>query len=323
MRIAVTGANGFVGSNLANYFHTLGWETTAVVRPGADSGQIDPGVQVRPVDYLSPADLASALANAEIVVHNAGKTRTRSFSEMLAANVVVTRKVLEACNRNPGCQRLIYISSQAASRPTPELRAVSEDESSAPVDWYGRSKALSERIIRAECAQAWTIVRPASVYGPGERDFLQLFKSIKSGVKFSLGSRDQQLSLIHISELCEFLRLCCTSANARNQLFFASDGVAYSQSRFMVLVEELLGKKALTLRIPQPLAKLAGYAGDLAESVTGRTGLVNSQKMKELLGPNWVCSNEKARGLLGWDPVPDLEGKLRQTLDWYIKQGWL
>lgn len=323
MRIAVTGANGFVGSNLANYFHALGWETAAIVRSGADTGQIDPGVQVVPVDYFSPTELASALASSEIVIHNAGKTRTRSYAEMLAANVVVTRKVLAAFNHNPGCRRFIYVSSQAASRPTQELRAVTEEETSAPVDWYGRSKALSERIIRAECAKEWTIVRPASVYGPGERDFLQLFKSIKSGVNFSLGSQDQHLSLIHISELCEFLGLCCTRENARNQLFFASDGVAYSQSRFTALVEELLGKKALTLKIPIPLAKLAGYAGDLAETITGRTGLVNSQKIKELLGPNWVCSSEKARDFLGWEPVPSLEGKLRQTLDWYIQQGWL
>ena len=152
MKVAITGANGFVGSNLAAHFLTRGYEVLALVRPAANTSLLPSSLSVLSVDYSSPEDLASKIAEADLVIHNAGKTRTRSYAEMIAANVVNTRQVLSAINKSPACRRFIYISSQAASRPTREPREVTEEEEPAPVDWYGRSKALAERIIRPECA---------------------------------------------------------------------------------------------------------------------------------------------------------------------------
>jgi nucleoside-diphosphate-sugar epimerase len=321
MKIAVTGANGFVGSNLANYFHSQGWDVTAIVRPHADISALDPGIDVRRTDYET--GLEEALAGTEILLHNAGSIRTLTFAEMVSANVATTRRLVDAFNRIPTAKRFIYISSQAASHPSKGNECVNEDEASAPVDWYGRSKALSERIIKTQCSREWTIVRPASVYGPGEKDFLQIFKKIKSGISFQIGSQDQYLSLIHIRELCEFLSLCCTEANAARQVFFASDGETYTHRQFMDLAANLLGVKTVHLTIPTPLAVVAFHAGDLLERVTHRISLINKQKMKELINVNWVCSIAKARNLLGWEPHADLEGNLAATFAWYKDRGWL
>ncbi len=321
MKIAVTGANGFVGSNFANHFHSLGHEVVAIVRPDSPLNLLDPDIEVRRTDYQT--DLDAALNGVEVLIHNAGAIRTRSFAQMVAANVGTTRWVMEAFNRSETGRRFVYISSQAASHPSRGNEEVSESEPSAPVDWYGRTKLLAERIIKAECAKEWVVARPVPVFGPGEKDFLQLFKAVKAGISFQIGSRDQYLNLIHIDELCAFISLCCTHPQAAGEVFFASNGKTHTHREFMSLSAKLLGKKALNIPIPTPLAVAAFHAGELFETLTGKVTLVNKQKMKELIGVNWVCSIAKARSLLGWDPSPDLEAQLGQTFAWYRDHGWL
>ncbi len=321
MKIAVTGANGFVGSNIANHFHTLGHEVIAIVRPHSSLKLLDPAIEIRRTDYQT--DLKKAIRGVEVLIHNAGSTRTRSFDQMVAANVGTTRRVMEAFNLSETGRRLVYISSQAASCPSLTNEPVRESDTSSPVNWYGRSKLLAERIIRAECEKESVVVRPVPVYGPGEKDFLQIFKAVKAGVSFHIGSKDQYINLIHIDELCDLISLCCTEAQAAEQVFFASDGETYTQREFMTISARLLGKKSLQITIPVPLAMAGFYVGELFETLTGRVTLLNKQKMKELIKLNWVCSIDKARDLLGWNPRADLEAGLRNTFAWYMEHGWL
>lgn len=322
MKIAVTGANGFVGSNFANHFHSQGHEVVAIVRPDSPLNLLDPDIEVRRTDYQ--ADLDTVLNGVEILIHNAGAIRTRSFAQMVAANVGTTRRVMEAFNRCETGRRIVYISSQAASHPSRGNEEVSESEPSAPVDWYGRSKLLAERIIRAECAREWVVARPVPVFGPGERDFLQIFKAVKAGLSFHIGRREQYLNLIYIDELCSFTELCCIHPRAAGEVFFASNGRTYTHREFMAACAKALGrKKTLDIAIPVPLAVLGFNAGELFESLTGKVSLVNKQKMKELIGVNWVGSIAKARELLGWTPQPDLEANLAKTFAWYKDHGWL
>lgn len=323
MRIAITGANGFVGSNLANHFHAQGHEVAAVVRPGADCSLLQSGIVINQVDYNSLSDLQAAFSSANLIIHNAGKTRTRSFEEMIIANVVTTRRIIQACNSTPACTHLIFISSLAAGKPSRDGTKVTEDSGSDPVDWYGRSKLLSERLIRDVCHKSWTVVRPSSIYGQGERDFLQIFKMVNAGISFHLGREDQLLSLIHIDELAEFIEFCAENANAKGQVFYASDGEVYTHTQFTGLAARILGVKTRELSIPIPLARIAFHLGDVFEGITRKTTLVNTQKMRELININWICSIDKARKMIGWEPKPDLEANLRSTLDWYKQQGWL
>ena len=322
MKIAVTGANGFVGSNFANHFHRLGHEVVAIVRPNSAVELLDPAIAIRRTDYQT--DLDAALEGVEVLIHNAGAIRTRSFAQMVAANVGATRQLMEAFNRLETARRLVYISSQAASHPSRSNEEVSESEPSAPVDWYGRSKLLAERVIRAGCAKEWVVARPVPVYGPGEKDFLQLYKAVKAGLSFHIGPREQYLNLIYIEELCLFIELCCTHPRAAGEVFFASNGKTYTHREFMAACAQALGrKKTLNIAIPIPLAMAGFYAGELFETLTGKVTLVNKQKMKELINVNWVASIAKARELLGWDPRPDLEANLRKTFAWYREHGWL
>ena len=136
-------------------------------------------------------------------------------------------------------------------------------------------------------------------------------------------SGERHFSLIHVSELCAFFELCLARKEARNELFFASDGIVYDQAQLTASVEKELGKKAVIIKVPEPLARVTARAGDMVQKATRSTGFINTQKMNELLAPNWLCSIQKARSLLGWDPRPDLESRLRETFEWYRVKGWL
>lgn len=323
MKIAITGANGFVGSNLANYFHRKGFDVMAVIRPQADTTLLEPGIALFRVDYADPAALSNAFEGVGIVIHNAGKTTALSFDEMISANVGLTRKALTAAQTQPSLKQFIYISSLAATRPPAPGETLTEAQDVAPLTWYGKSKALAERVIRAECKVPWTIVRPVSIYGEGDRDFLTIFKLLNSGINFRIGHKDRQLNMIYIQELCRFIELYLSRETALGQVFFASDGETYTQAQVATLISSLLGKRRLNLVLPESLVKLVFLGGDAINRLRGRSSLFNRQKLKEMLVPSWTCSITKARDLLGWDPDPRLEQNLKATLEWYRSRGWL
>lgn len=323
MKIAITGANGFVGTNLCNAMLGAGHLVTALIRSNADTSLIPEAAQQAIIDFSNPDSISRAIANCEVVIHNAGKTRTLTPEEMLAANVGNTNSVIEAVNATPGIKHLIFISSQAASRPSIDGKPISEGSPSAPVTWYGKSKLIAERMIQARCAVNWTILRPVPVYGGGDKDFLALFRSLRGGIGIRLGGRDQIINMLHVSELTAFVQLCIEHQAAAKQVFFVADGNEYTQSGIQRAIAGVMGRPFKEITIPTPLAKGAFILGDLVSHCIGKASVLTKQKMLEIMAPNWNCSINKARQLLGWDPVPRLEEHLLETYQWYKDHSWL
>jgi nucleoside-diphosphate-sugar epimerase len=75
----------------------------------------------------------------------------------------------------------------------------------------------------------------------------------------------------------------------------------------------------LPVAVTTPIAIVAG----LQERLTGRPALLNGQRIKDMRQPYWLCSGEKARTELGFEPLTDLDTAVRETVDWYQEQGWL
>ncbi len=323
MKIAVTGANGFIGSNLTAYLASEGQQVRAIIRPGADSSLLSSSIQICSVDYHIPDTLSQALAGCDVLIHNAGMTRSRAHLEMIEANVGLTRAMVAAANATAGLKRFVLMSSQAASRPSETGEPVSEDDPEAPLTWYGKSKLLAERVVQRDCTAPWTIIRPVSVYGGGDRDFLQMFKAARLGIALRIGKRQRMINMIHISELIDFIYTAITSREAENQVFFASDGGSYTQSEVSCTISGLTGRSSRQITIPDPLARLAFSMGEMFVPASGKAGVLNRQKMLEIMAPNWTCSIAKAKALLGWEPTPRLRENLMETYTWYREHGWL
>ena len=322
MKIAITGANGFLGSRLASRLSEGNTQTIAILREGANLQLLRSDVVIRVVDYNDPASILSVIDDCDVLIHNAGKVRTRTPEEMLDANLGITSKVLEAVNQSK-LKHFIYISSQAASAPSPDGEAIDEDFPSAPVNWYGKSKLWAERMIQKRCSVPYTILRPVPVYGRGDRDFLSLFKAASMGLCLGMGSDQQLINMIHVNQLCDLIKLCICNPAAYGETFFASDGHSYTQKEISDAIAKAVGKKSIRIRVPKLLANIVFTGGDLWEKVSGKTGLINRQKYLELSAPHWNCSCDKAMRLLGWKPRGNLQQLLKKTHVWYCSHAWL
>ena len=124
--------------------------------------------------------------------------------------------------RNPHVKRFVYVSSLAAAGPCKNGVAVTEDCSPCPVSDYGRSKLEGEKaVLQYRDLIPVTIVRPPAVYGPRDRDMLVLFKMIKKGVFFDLGTC--YYSLLYVDDLVQGIILCAESKKAEGKIYFLSD----------------------------------------------------------------------------------------------------
>jgi nucleoside-diphosphate-sugar epimerase len=323
MRIAITGANGFVGSNLTKYLMKKGHEVTALVRRTANVSLLPIKSTVAEIDYHDLNSIQSAFAGHDIIIHNAALTRADNWEEMKDINVGLTEKVVEAVNNSDTVKQLIFLSSQAAAGMGELNKPKTEEDIPQPITWYGKSKLMAEEIIRNRLTKNWTIIRPVSVYGPGDKDFLQTFKMMKNHLSVSLGLRDKYISLIYIEELNLFINKCLDNEKAWGQVFFASDGQVYTHKMFSDAMQSAVHTFSLHLAIPDALVFYVAALGELRNKIQPKSSIVNMQKFKELQGRYWTVNIDKARRLLDFNPKPNLAHHLNTTWIWYKEQGWL
>jgi nucleoside-diphosphate-sugar epimerase len=323
LRIVITGANGFIGSNLTRFLMKGGHDVTAVVRKTSNGSLVPIKCKILEVDYCSIESIKQAITNQDIVIHSAALTRAESWQQMKEINVGVTEKIVEAVNASESIKQLIFISSQAAAGMGERHKPKTEEDLAKPITWYGKSKLMAEEVIKNRLLKEWTIIRPVSVYGPGDKDFLQTFKMMKNHISVSLGIRDKYINLIYIDELLVFINKCIDNPVAFHQVFFASDGKTYTHKMFSNAMQNAIHTYSLHLTIPDAVVLYVAALGELKNKLQPRSSIVNLQKFKELKGRYWTVSIDKARKLLDYNPRPNLTHYLHSTWIWYKEQNWL
>ncbi len=322
-KVAITGANGFVGSNLVTYCLAKGCEVTGLVRKRANLSLLPPGFSPHKMDYRDRQSMKKILSGQEILVHNAAITRGKNWQQFYEHNVGLTADLIKTANEVASIRQFVFISSQAASGVCSSTAGKREHEECLPVSHYGRSKLLAEIEISKNCTKNWTIIRPASVFGAGDSDFLQYFKLIRSGFSLLIGFRPRYISLIPISGLVEMIYRTFGNPKAYREIFFASCNSYYSWEEFVRSLEMAMNKKTKCMRIPEFLVYPVAFWGELKGKIAKKPALLNLQKLKEMKGEFWICDTGKARELLGFDLKIDLKDALRETYEWYKEQGWL
>jgi nucleoside-diphosphate-sugar epimerase len=307
MIAVITGANGFIGTHLVRRFREAGWDVRPVVRQDFRSGNVD-----------------RLLDGADITVHAAGATRAPSHALLRASNVELTERVLEASKRG-GVRRFVYISSQAAAGPAASHAAPSTERSSPmPVEAYGRSKLQAEQLIRNAGAVPFVIVRPAAVYGPGDRDFLPLFRLASHGVALHPGNKHQWISIIHVDDLVGGVLRAATDMAAVANTFFLANEQPVQWSSVFQQVAACAGKKLhIDMQVPRFLVDIAAAGGDLVGRATGRAPLLTTEKVALSDAPHWICSSEHARRAIEFITPTTLQAGMCATYHWYLTNGWL
>ena len=328
MIVVVTGSTGFIGRHLVDALLQRGAEVRALVRPETPSGRRDPRVGHWEADLLDDRSVRESPIwhGATQVYHLAGVTKGRTLDQFRAGNVFPTANVLAAlAGRGGKPPRIVLVSSQAAAGPARSADApVRESDQPAPMEAYGRSKLQAEQAtLRYRNVLPITVVRPSSVYGPGDRDFLNVFRQERRRVAIRAVPRDHALSLVHVRDLVRSLIDAAEQTVAVGRTYFVANDRPVTWGELYDAIDGVIGRTPIGVPLPALLRDVAARGGDIVSGITGRATIVNRNKALLARPRWWLCDSSAARTELGWnEEIPLLDG-LRETYNWYVEARWL
>ncbi len=326
MRAVVTGGAGFIGSHLIEALVQRGDEVVCVERPGASRRWLD-GLDVcyRDSGLEDVAQLAAALAGANVVFHLAGLTEARSPRDFYAVNTEGTARLFHAAAaHNGGAPRVVLMSSLAALGPCRNGDRLSPDTVPYPISHYGHSKLLAEAVAHAFADRVpATIIRPPSVYGPRERGVLKLFRLVRRGIALSVGSWDREVSLIHVGDVVHALLAAADCDRAVNRTYCIAHPERVTWRGFARAVGQALGREPLLVCVPPAVAWVIAVAAEGGARLRGAAAILNRERVRELVQERWVCDPSRARAELGFCPQYPVARGVAETAAWYREARWI
>ncbi|MFP4459616.1 MAG: NAD-dependent epimerase/dehydratase family protein [Candidatus Zixiibacteriota bacterium] len=325
-KVIITGGTGFIGKHLVRLLDGKGYETIVPVRETSDtSGLPKNTITVRAsLKNLSP--LKPYIEQADYIYHLAGMVRARRKAELFLINTKATVDLayLTMANKGENFKRFVFVSSQAASRTSE--KPIRESESCQPQSSYGESKLKAEeKLLRDFPNLDITIIRPPSVYGPGDKDIFIYFKMGHRGFLPVLGRPDRLISLVHVHDLVRGIVFAAESQNSTNETFYITDCQPIKwielARKMKVAIKSVSGKNPKIIKIPMSFAKIIAFFNEAGASLKNSAPVLSSEKVDEMAG-QWVCDSGKICSL-GFEPKIALEEGLKQTYEWYLKNNWL
>jgi nucleoside-diphosphate-sugar epimerase len=320
--VLITGASGFIGRRLRDTLLGRGQDVVALARPS--SPEPERGRAAR-ADY-GDLDALTALMRAErprLILHVAGATKGVRYPDFEQANVLPTRNLLaalDAARHTP--ERFVLVSSLAAYGPSTAEHPKVESDPRQPIEHYGASKKAAEEVVEAGKVP-FTILRPGGVYGPGDVDYLEIFKMVAGGWNVFFGNRHRLFSAIYVDDAVEGILQAAAHPGATNRGYFLSAGAPVSWETFHGTVVEVAGKRVRELDLPEALVTLAALGGELATKLDGRPRLFNRQKATMGRQAAWTCASAAAERDFGFTPKVDLLTGVARAYEWYRQEGWL
>lgn len=318
-RVLLTGATGFVGSNVARAFVETGYEVRCGVRVTSDTRALDGlAVELVPLDLgHAGEELTAAMREVDTVVHAAGITRARREGDYGAVNAEGTRR-LAASAVAAGVRRFVLISSLAARGPD----ASSKDGRDRPVSAYGRSKLAAEAYLRDFDGRMEIVaLRPAAVYGPRDKDFLPLIKLARTGW-IVVPNTPLLLQPVYAEDVA-LAALATARGPADFGPFPVADTGRYTWREVAEGLGEALGRRVRAVRLPAGVLVSAGCVAGWAAKLRGAAPFFDERRARDLAVNAWTCDVSGTEEALGWRAeVPLFEG-LERTVGWYRKSGWL
>lgn len=324
--VLVTGANGFIGSHLADRLIAKGYSVRCLVRKTSRLKWFNlQQVELVYGDLSDPESLNRAVEGVDTVFHLGGKTKAATREDFFQANAVGTRNLLQAVlKKSKNLNRFVYVSTQAAAGPSLDGNPVRETDPTRPVTPYGESKLAGEKAVLEMSSEIpVTIVRPPTVFGPRDMDLFKLFQTVSRGIRPILGWKERCLSVIYIEDLVSGLMLAAESQQALSRVFFINTEDSIPLQEFITVIAETLGKKTIPVFIPGLLFVVLICTNDLLCRMIGKTTILNRSKIPEFLSRYWISDSSRIRQDLGYAPKYGLTEGIRITADWYRSEGWL
>lgn len=316
MRVVVTGADGFVGHPTCQRLASAGHEVIALVRRQRPMEGLVAHQVIVCEDLHSGHGLEQALEGSDALIHLAARTHvlndtaSNAEAEYTRANVDLTDRLAGAAIR-AGVRRFVLASSIKVNGEQTDGVPFTAAMPPAPLDGYGRSKAMAEQVLRAKAGSRLEVVilRPPLMYGPRMKgNFARLFAVAERGIPMPLGSIRNARDILSVHAFADLISHAFSHPAAAGRIFLARDGTAVSTPQLFDAIARSLGRQARLFPIPGKMLSLAG-------ALTG-----HSAEVQRLIGDLEIDDGE-TRAILQWSPSTNMDDALRDTAAWWKRRA--
>jgi nucleoside-diphosphate-sugar epimerase len=322
----VTGASGFVGSQLVDYLINKGHVVKCILR-GSSSRRWLEGKNVEIINsgLFEKESLKKILKDANYLFHVAGVVKAKTEEEYLKGNVETTRSLLDVVLEiNPKIKRVVIISSQTACGPSSDGKPCNEKTVEHPITRYGKSKLAQEQLAKKYMDRLpISIVRPPAVFGPRDTEVYLVFKTYQRGFLGLIGFNKKLLNLVYIDDLVKGIYQVAVSEKAIGQTYFIGSQEFYDWIQIGNVISKSMGRKALVIRVPHIIVFIVAAFAQFFALFSSKAATFNIEKAKDFVQKYWTCDVSKAVNEVGFRQEVSMEEGIKRTIDWYREVKWL
>lgn len=332
--VLITGAGGFIGGHLVEAALAAGLETWAAVRASTRRDYLTDGrIKFLELNFDDEQALERAIADHlaahgpwTYVIHNLGATKCTNYLDFERVNYYYMRLLVDLLVKHDAVPRVFLLMSSLSVMGPGDERGYTpfgDSDIPQPNTRYGVSKLKAETYLQSVSAFPYTIFRCTGVYGPRDRDYYLMMKSIARGVDFTVGFKRQMLTFLYVKDLARGAMMAL-EAGPRRRAYFMSEPRAYTQAEFRRLVCDRLGRRVvLPVKAPLWVVRAVCAVAEWWGKVRLRPSTLNGDKYKILCQRNWQCDTSAAERDLGFVAGTSLADGVRETVEWYRQAGWL
>lgn len=341
MKILITGASGFIGSFLCEESLKRGWETWAGMRETSSRRWLQQErLQFAFLDMTNKEKLRKQLETYkkkverwDVIIHAAGATKCLKRKDFDLHNYECTKNLVNTLGELSMLpSQFLYVSSLSVlgdireeQNPDGTYNDMLATDEPHPNTAYGESKLKSEIFLRDNIACSCTIFRPTGVYGPREKDYFIMAKSIKQHVDFAVGYKKQVLTFVYVRDLVDAIFAAIGKGDiADKKTYLVSDGCNYPSRAFSDLIQKELGvKNVLHIKAPLWFLRVVSAVAECFSHITGKPSTLNGDKYRIMRQRNWQCDISPLKTDLGFEPQWQLERGVKECMEWYKANKWL
>lgn len=332
--VIITGASGFVGSFLVEKSLQLGYKTWAAIRHNSSKQYLqDPRTSFIDLNYANKDELTkqfidfkNKFGEIDYFIHNAGVTKCINPTDFEKVNYQYTANLIDALIKaNCKPKKFLFMSSLSAYGCGDEINYTpfKLTDTPKPNTAYGISKLKAEKYLQAQVNFPYIIMRPTGIYGPREKDYFLMLKTIQSGLDIAAGFKPQHLTFIYVKDLVDITFIALNST-IDNKAYFVADGDVYTDKAYTKLIKETLNKTfVLNIKVPLCVLRVISVISEELAKVTNKPSTLNRDKYKIMKQRNWECDISPLIKDLDFKPQYNLKKGLEESFAWYKKEGWL
>ena len=322
MKVFITGANGFIGSNLCRHFLAKGWDVSALIRPTADRRYLS-GLPVElvvgdlrfPDGFALPEGLDAVVHSASVVSDMADEQTCRENILGLAENLAGK---VQALRRPPA--RLVVVSTALVLGYA--ATGISEEKPGRSADFipYTRYKRMSDELFLARWKTDGlpvVILRPGDVLGPRDRTTLvKLIQALEAGHPLIAGRGGKRFGYLYIDNFCQAVELAILRPGIEGRSYTVTNGVLPTWGQFFRALMAEVGRRQ-RIYVPVPAAFLLAFAETSLHRLIPRyKPQVNYYRIKRVTTET-TYDISRTVAELGYVPDDRYEEQVRGMVAWY------